>query len=284
MLVLGQDAGRRLHDQQDRVGPLHGFDAAQEAEPLQPVTGGGSAADAGRVDQHHRQAVEAEHRVHRVPGRSGDVADQGALVAEQLVEQRGLPDVGAAHDREPGDALLVRALDRRLGKGLEQAVEKVVDPDAMLGGDEQHLLEAELEDLVPEVLLARDVGLVGGHDHGPPGAPQELGDVAVDRGQALADVEQEDDRARLFDRDPGLGFDVGLAELPLGRPAVQLQPGRVDDRELMAKPLADAVEAVAGKARGGVDDRLPPADQAVEERGLANVGPADDGDDWAGHG
>ena len=37
--------------------------------------------------------------------------------------------------------------------------------------------------------------------------------------------------------------------------------------------------AVAGDARPLLDDRLPAADDAVDERRLAHVGAADDGDD-----
>ena len=52
----------------------------------------------------------------------------------------------------------------------------------------------------------------------------------------------------------------------------------VDDGELPALPLGVRVVAVAGDAGRRPHERQAPADQAVEERGLAHVGAADDGD------
>jgi hypothetical protein len=242
------------------------------------------AADPGGVDQDHGQPVEAEDGVDRVARGPRDLADERSLVAEEGIEQGGLPDVGTSHDGDPCHAILaLGGLGRRRGQDLERSVEQVVDADAVLGGDHQDLLEAKLEYLVPEMLLARDVGLVRRDDHRSPRPAEQLGDVTVDRRQTLPDVEQEDDGICFLDGDPGLCLDVGLAEFPVRRSAVELQPGGVDHRELASQPLADAVEAVTRQAGGRVHDRLSPADQSVEERGLADVGPADDGDDGAGH-
>jgi len=80
----------------------------------------------------------------------------------------------------------------------------------VLGRDERRLGEAEFEDLVGEVLFAWRVRLVGGDDHSPARASQQLGDLAVDRREPLADVEQQDDDLRLVDRDLRLSLDGAL--------------------------------------------------------------------------
>ena len=54
--------------------------------------------------------------------------------------------------------------------------------------------------------------------------------------------------------------------------------GRVDERDLGAGPARHAEDALAGRLRLVRDDRDLLADEGVDERRLAGVGPADDGD------
>jgi len=150
----------------------------------------------------------------------------------------------------------------------------------VLGREQDRVGEAELVDLVQEVLLAGVVRLVGAHHHRPPGAPEHQCDVPVERGQALANVDEQHDRLRLLDRDLSLRLDGGARGV-VG--AFQVQPGGVDHRDLAPSPFAHAVEPVARQAGRGVDDRLAPAQQAVEKRGFADVGAPDDRNDGACH-
>ena len=55
-----------------------------------------------------------------------------------------------------------------------------------------------------------------------------------------------------------------------------LQPGGVDQRESRDRRCGLALAAVAGDARPVVDQREAPADQPVEQRRLADIGPPDD--------
>src|SRR5689334_3994262 len=131
-----------------------------------------------------------------------------------------------------------------------------------------------------EMALAWRVGLVGDHDDAPPGPAQHLGDVAVDRGQALADVEQQHDHVGLVDRDARLRLD-GRARRVVG--GFEVEPRRVDHAELAAAPLRDAVQAVAGETGLRVDDRLALTDQAVEEGRLSDIRATDDRDNGPCH-
>ena len=150
----------------------------------------------------------------------------------------------------------------------------------MLGGDQRRLIEAQREQLVRKVALVGRVGLVRGEDHAAPRFAEELGDVAVDRSQALAGVHQEDDDVGLVDGDSRLGLDGGPRRILCG---IEVEPGRVDHRELAAAPFGDAIQAIPRQPGLSVDDRLSLADQPVEEGRLADVRPADDRDDGPGH-
>ena len=87
MLVLGQDAGRGVEDEQHGVGPLHGMDPAQQAVALEPVTARRLAADTRGVDEHDRNAVEHELGVDGIARRARCRADQRAFVAEQRIQE-----------------------------------------------------------------------------------------------------------------------------------------------------------------------------------------------------
>ena len=81
--------------------------------------------------------------------------------------------------------------------------------------------------------------------------------------------------------------DVGLAQRvqrrvhhphvePVQRP---MNARRVDEDDLPVGPGADADDAVPGRLRLVRDDRQLVADEPVEQRRLAGVGPADEGDE-----
>ena len=107
-----------------------------------------------------------------------------------------------------------------------------------------------------------------------PDAAHEIGEGAVDRRQAGARIDQEEDRIGRGDR--GFGLRPHAAGQALGRRL--LEAGGVDHREgEIAEPRL-ALAAVAGDARPVVDQREPLADQPVEQRRLADIRPADDGD------
>src|ERR1700752_5088785 len=128
--------------------------------------------------------------------------------------------------------------------------------------------------------LAGRVSLVGDDDDAALGPPEQLGDVAIDRCQPLADVEEQHDLIGLVDRDARLCLDRCARRVVRG---FEVEPRGVDHAELTAAPLGDAVEAVARQAGLRVDDRLALTDQTVEEGRLAAVRAADDRDDGPCH-
>jgi hypothetical protein len=70
----------------------------------------------------------------------------------------------------------------------------------------------------------------------------------------------------------------------LRRPGARvIQAAGIDERELTAPPLRGGVDAVTRGAGQILHDRDALADDPVEERRLPDVGPADNGNDRAGH-
>ena len=117
------------------------------------------------------------------------------------------------------------------------------------------------EDLVVVVHLVAD------EDHLLRGAAQDVGHQHVEVGDARGDLHQEEDDVRLVDGQHHLPADF-VFENVVGIDGVS---ARVDHGELLAVPVRLAVVAVSGGSGRGVHDRLPFADQAVEEGRFADV-------------
>jgi hypothetical protein len=96
----------------------------------------------------------------------------------------------------------------------------------------------------------------------------------IDRRYAGVPVDDEHERVGLADRVERLAVDAGADHLVRG---LGIEPAGIDDAQHGPEVIALAVAAIARQARRVVDQRGPPADEPVEQRRLADVGPADDG-------
>jgi hypothetical protein len=161
-----------------------------------------------------------------------------------------------------------------------EVLEQIHQALAMFGGEGDRLAEAEGEGFEPASFAAAAFGLVGGDDDGRVLLAEPAGDFLVERGDALASIDNEQG-------------DVGLADGGLGLPAhpageacgiLVLEAGGVHDIELEAEQGGMADATIAGHTRTIIDQRHALADETVEEGRLAHVRAPDDGDDGIGHG
>ena len=119
-----------------------------------------------------------------------------------------------------------------------------------------------------------------------------LVDLVRDQEDRLARAAQDRRQLLVARRDPVPCVDDEEHEVGLGDRAARLvghllrerrriddvDAARVDEQETLAGPLADDLLAVSRHAGRLVDDGLPRAGQAIDERRLADVRKADDGD------
>ena len=144
----------------------------------------------------------------------------------------------------------------------------------MQRGDRVRLAQPEVPQPVGLGLGALVVDLVGGQHDRLAGLAQDLHDGLVGVGDADGRVDHEQHRVGEADRDLGLRGD------PLGQAAgVGVPAAGVDDGEGAAVPGGVVGDPVAGHAGDVLDDRLAAADDPVDQRRLADVGAADDGQD-----
>ena len=122
------------------------------------------------------------------------------------------------------------------------------------------------------------VDFVDGEKERAVGFAQQANEFEVGTGEFGASVDDHDDGGGFVERDAGLAINLGGDEIFFfGKDAAG-----VDDAQVAAFPLRVAVEAVAGDAGLVADDGAARAHDAVEERGLAYVGAAHDGDGGEG--
>ena len=236
--------------------------------------------DAGGVDEAVHRAVHLDQFVDRVDGGAGHVVDDHPLPAGDLVQQARLADVRLADDRHPArSALHRRGFARRLRNRRQDRVQQVPAPPAVQRGHRERLTQSEVPHRRRFGLRALVVDLVRRQHHRLLAPPQDLDHGLVDILGADRGVDHEDDRVRRGDGQLGLLGDLGGHALGVGRPATG-----VDQHELPAVPVRVVGHPVPGHSRDVLDDGFAAADDPVDQRRLADVGTADDGDDGHGQG
>jgi len=181
----------------------------------------------------------------------------------------------------PGDGQLDDALVDRplvlvvLGQvqGRQRQLDQAANALAVRGRHRVHLAQPELVELGELHAFAHALGLVGRQHRRLAQLAQVVADVVVLRGEPAA---------RIDDEHHHVGFGDGLAGL-LGHLHVDAALGRrleaagVDDDELVLAVLRVAVVAVAREPGEVGDDGVARLRQPVEERRLADVGAAHQG-------
>ncbi len=141
--------------------------------------------------------------------------------------------------------------------------------------DRVGLLPAQRVELRALELALLVVGLVDGHEHRELARGAAARPPPVRRRQAGRGIDDEQDDVGLGDREARLLLDPRLDRVA----RVDLEAAGVDDHEPPAVPLGVAVQPVTRRPGAVLDDRRARPDDAVEQRGLADVGPAHDGHD-----
>jgi len=162
------------------------------------------------------------------------------------------------------------------GEGGEDLVEEVADADVVLGGDGEDVAESKAAEVFGGGGEGDDVDLVDGEEDGLAAAQEETGEGDVGAGELGAAVDDHDDDLRLGEGGLGLEEDFGGDEFGVvGDDAAGVYQACVGSH-----PFDEAVDAVASNAGLVADDGAARTGEAIEERRLADVGAAADGDEW----
>ena len=278
-ILLG-DALIGVDEDQAHVAAVDGGDGAHVGILLNGVVHLRLAAHAGGVDE----AVLAEFvfvvAVDGVAGGARHVGDDGALRAQDLIEQAGLAHVGLAHDGDADNVVLLLGL--LLGREVCHAeIQQVAGAVAVDGGHLDGIAQAQGVELIHlGIGGAHAVALVHREAHGLLGAQQHIRHLLVGGGHAHLHVRHHDDDVG------GLDGDLRLAahEQQHLAAGAGFDAAGVHDLEFAAVPVAFSIDPVAGDAGGILHDGGAPPGQFIEEHRLAHIGAADNGDNRQCHG
>ena len=228
------------------------------------------APQARGVDEPPHLVAQLDQRVHRVHRRSGDIVHHRALIAGQLVQQRALAHVGLADQRDPARAAGRGRQLGHLGQRGQHRVEQIRHAAAVHRADRVRLAEPQRPQRRGVGLGLVAVNLVGGQEDWLAGAQQDPGGGLVGRGGADDGVDHQDHRVGGAHGHRCLLGHQLLQTLGVGLPS----PGVLHD-EPAAGPQRVVGHPVAGDARDVLHHRFPSAQDPVDQRRLADVGPAD---------
>ena len=149
---------------------------------------------------------------------------------------------------------------------------------AVDGGDGDGIAQTQIVEFI-DVRAAALVHLVDSQDHRLAAPLEHGGHLLIGSGHAGLDVAEEHDDRGVVNGDLGLRTHEGQDLIV--RPG--LDAAGVDEGELPALPVALPVDPVAGHAGSVLHNGQAPADDLIEQHGLAHIGAAHDGDDRFRH-
>jgi hypothetical protein len=192
-----------------------------------------------------------------------------------------------ASDYGDADRLLGRFFGRgllidlggRVRKRRAKRIVKICQSLSMLRADRHRIAQSERIGFERTGFAGTAFAFVGDQNSRLAGFAYQIGEGLIGRSRAGARIDQKQDRVRL--RHCGCGLRLHLSRQALGRRV--LEAGRIDHPKRQIAEPALAFPAITRDARLIVDKRAPRPDQTIEERGFADIGPADNGE-REGHG
>ena len=226
-----------------------------------------------RIDETPSLTAQFDHRVHRVDGGACHVVHHCPLVAGKLVQQGTLTDVRLAYQcHPPWPAPASAGLGYR-GQGLDDLIEQVGHSPTVHRTDRVRLPQSQRPQRRGVGLAALGVHLVGRQKHRLAGPAQHPRRRFVARRRAHHGVDHQDDRVGGSHRHRRLLGHQLLQTLGVGLPAAG-----VLHEEPTTHPVRVVGDAVARHARDVLHHRLAAAENAVDQRRLADVRTSDNRD------
>ena len=150
---------------------------------------------------------------------------------------------------------------------------KVADADIVLGRDRKRFAEAERIGFVERGFGRASLALVDGENDRLAGSPRKLGEVLVGRHHARPPVDEEQHEIGACDRRFRLLAHARRQSLIAG-----LESRRIDEPEGAGAKRCIGLAPVARQTRLVVHEREFPPREPVEQGGLADIRPSNDGD------
>ena len=206
-------------------------------------------------------------RIDRVTGRSGNVGDDHAVLAQQLIDHGALSDIRLTDEGDLDGIILV--LFCRLNREVpDHLIEHVADAELVHRRYTERITEPQIIELVNIVTeLLEAVDLIHTENDRLSGLPEHIRHLVVRIDETGTNIHDENDDICRIDRQLCLCTHLRQDDI-LG---IRLDTTRIDQRKLVIQPLRIRIDTVTGHARRILHDGdLLPCNQ-VEQRRLTYV-------------
>ena len=209
-----------------------------------------------------------------VPGISDTIirSSRSSRLTSDDLPALGRPTIATAVSSRSGSTSAVTRAGASARQPLDDLVHQLADALPVLGADLDDRVEAEPVQLERPAARAPIVGLVDRQDRRRRPRPDGGGNVLVAGHQPLAAVDDEHDEVRRPQRAPA-ALDHQLVQRILAGAEHPAGVGQLERPILASDRMRDDVP---GGARDGRHDGAPGPGQPIEQRGLTDVGPADE--------
>ena len=153
LLVLLRHARGGVDDEQRDVRAIDSAEPSDHGVVLDILIDRALLTDARGIDHAITLAVALDNRVDGIARGTGDIAHDGAVIADHLIEERGLAGVRSADDGDAQRIGLVVLVARVLGQQGDDLVEQVAGAVAVQGGDGDGVTHAQGVELPKAVVL-----------------------------------------------------------------------------------------------------------------------------------
>ena len=270
--VLLGDGVVRIEHQDHDVRLVDGLERLRDAHALDRILHPGAPPQPRGVDQQERPPIALEGHQDAVARGAGLLARDHPLLPEQPIDERGLAHVRSADDCDADGARVGLRHLLRL-EAREHVLHELLAPLTVAGGDGERLAESERMEVRGHHVGVEPLGLVEDERDRLSGAAQLARHELILRREPGARVGEQQQPIGLGDRTLGLG-----AHLRLDAARVLDEPAGVDDDAGNRTHPAEAVLPVARESGHVRHDGVARSGEHVEERRLADVRPADEGD------
>ncbi len=264
-------------DHEDRhLGALHRGRGAQRGVVLVAGRGLDALADAGGVDEPPGAAAELDELVDRVHGGPGHVVDDHPLLARELVEQGGLPDVRPADDRDPARPADLLPNDSSGVSGSAARIASSMSPDP-------RPCSAETGNGSPSPRFQSPWASASVRSSSTLFAARTTGRPLLRRTFTTASSASVIPTVASTTNSTASASETATSawarDALRHAPGIGVPPAGVDDGEGATVPVRVVGDPVSGHPRHVLDDGLASADDPVDQGRLAHVGAPDDGQD-----
>ena len=244
--VLFGEAYRRVDHNDADTAALDSGQTAQDAVALDTALDLAALAQAGGIGKDELAVLVLYHCVDGIAGRTGFVGDDQTVLAQNMVDEAGFADVGAANDGNRDAVIRVFLVLLKVEVGADR-VQQVAGAVAVHAGNRNQLAEAEAVEVVQLHRGFADlIALVDSQHNGLAAAHKHSGNVLILRCDARGQLRHHDDAVCGINGQLCLFAHVGQQAVVNAR----LDAAGVHQQELVAGPLAVAEDAVTGDAGG----------------------------------